>query len=109
MFLAYIITRVWLIGGPFSLNDASLSSESYRKTGIPALISNPEAWSKKHNLLFIDYGNTGYSRCIDTKVFLTYLYVFLTLYIMTSALLYCYFLRIAAGTMQQFPTPIWFF
>ena len=50
--------------GPFNLNDDSMATEAYNKTGIPTLFKNPYSWNKVGSILMFDAPSpVGYSYC----------------------------------------------
>ena len=52
--------------GPLILNEGSLATPEYKKTGIPTLYRNPHSWSKVGSLLMFDWAPpVGFSYCND--------------------------------------------
>jgi serine carboxypeptidase-like clade I len=50
--------------GPLKLNQASLETEAFKKTGIPTPLANPYAWSKFANFMIVDNPPpVGFSYC----------------------------------------------
>jgi len=54
--------------GPLILSDASLATDAYRKTGVPALQYNPHAWTRLGSVLLFDQpAPVGFSYCGDDR------------------------------------------
>jgi len=50
--------------GPFVLNDDSLETEAYNRTGVPTLFKNPSSWNQLGDLLIFDApAPVGFSYC----------------------------------------------
>lgn len=50
--------------GPFYMDDASLTTDDYNRTGVPTLFYNPYTWTKLANLLIINSPPpVGFSYC----------------------------------------------
>ena len=54
--------------GPYLLNDDSLTTNDYKKTGVPTLFPNKFSWSKLGSVLMFDWPPpVGFSYCGDPK------------------------------------------
>lgn len=50
--------------GPYLLNDNSLETEEYKRTGVPSLLENPSTWNKLGSMLIFDApAPVGFSYC----------------------------------------------
>mmetsp|Transcript_6433 Transcript_6433/g.13509 ORF Transcript_6433/g.13509 Transcript_6433/m.13509 type:complete len:536 (-) Transcript_6433:114-1721(-) len=50
--------------GPYVLNDDSLETEEYKRTGVPTLLENPFTWNKLGSMLIFDApAPVGFSYC----------------------------------------------
>ena len=54
--------------GPLLLNEDSLATDDFKKTGVPTLFRNDQAWTKLGSVLMFDWPPpVGFSYCEDPK------------------------------------------
>jgi serine carboxypeptidase-like clade 1 len=54
--------------GPLVLNDDSLATDDYRKTGVPTLYKNPYSWTQLGSVVMFDWPPpVGFSYCDEPK------------------------------------------
>ena len=54
--------------GPYLLNDDSIKTDEYKKTGVPTLFPNKFSWSKLGSILMFDWPPpVGFSYCGDPR------------------------------------------
>ena len=52
--------------GPYVLNDDSLKTDEYKRSGVPSLLKNPSTWNKLGSMLIFDApAPVGFSFCDD--------------------------------------------